>query len=118
MENVLYQWYIHKSERLSNVQFIGMARCIIGITNESRRSIRHTNFKGSIQWLNGFRKRYGIEQGQRCGSSRTTQQPVEANKKTAEQVDIKDATVVDDLIQTFKENVRCACFYPDCPTDC
>lgn len=99
MENILYQWYIHKSERLSNVQFIEMAKRIVDIINEQSRSIRSTNFTGSMKWLKSFRKRYGIiEHGQRCGSSRT-QQPVESNKKDAEKLDVKDATVIDDFIQ-------------------
>lgn len=92
MENILYQWYILKSERLSNAQFIEMAKSIIEITNEQSRGNRHTNFTGSVQWLNGFRKRYSIEHGQRCGSSQT-QQTKKTNKETAEQTDIKDATV-------------------------
>lgn len=60
MENILYQWYIAqpKEIKIINSALIDKAKQIITIINEPFVD----NFRASSTWLNGFKRRFNIDQ--------------------------------------------------------
>lgn len=95
MENILYAWYTYKSEHLTNAQFMTMAKVILMIIKEKGRGNR--SFNASTAWVNGFKKRYNIDNG----SNRVANNRV---NNTASASDINLAQI-DEILNVKNEEV-------------
>ncbi len=60
MENILYCWLAQQTTNITNNALAEKAKQIIGVINERPFARNVPVFSGTYNWVNGFKKRYGI----------------------------------------------------------